>query len=57
MSSAGTVLPVDMFTDYGEHYIAVNEAGRLRSKLPMWQPWRPFEEAYQRPIDEHWGLV
>ena len=42
----------DMYTEYGDHYIAVNEAGRLRSKPPMWQPSRPFPEAYQRPMDK-----
>ena len=41
----------DMFTQYGDHYIAVNEAGDLRSKPPMWQPDRPYHEAYQRPIN------
>ena len=41
----------DIWADYGDHYIAVNEAGRLRRKPPLWQPGRPYREAYQRPID------
>lgn len=41
----------NMYTQYGQHYIAVNEEGQLRSKPPMWQTGAPYQEAYQKPID------
>ena len=44
-------IPEDMWTEWGTHYIAVNEAGRLRSKPPMWDPRTDFGEAITRPID------
>ena len=33
------------------HFIAVNERGRLRRTWPMHDPSRPFSKAYQDPID------
>ena len=48
----GNISPTqDMWTIYGDRYIAVNESGRLRSKQPMRLPNTPYPQAYQRPID------
>lgn len=52
MSNLESPTDINAFwSEYGDHYIAVNEEGRLRRKLPMWPPDHPFQEAYQRPID------
>jgi len=40
-----------MWALYGDHYIAVNEDGRLRRKPPLRPLDVPFNEAYQRPIN------
>ena len=36
---------------YGDHYIAVNEDGKLRSKHPMWRAGKPYSHAFKRPIN------
>ncbi|MGH2544609.1 MAG: Clp protease N-terminal domain-containing protein, partial [Ardenticatenaceae bacterium] len=44
-------LYTDLYTQYGDNYVAVNEAGQLRSKPPMRRPGSDYEESYKRPID------
>ena len=51
MSSNVESLDRDMWTLFGDHYVAVNEAGRLRRGPPMRLLDTPFVEAYERPIN------
>ncbi len=39
------------WSKYREHFIAVNERGRIRRGFPMRNPDLPYSHAYQGPID------
>ena len=41
----------ELYTKYGDQYIAVNEVGQLRSRPPMRRPDSKYGESYQGPID------
>lgn len=51
MSTAEKSVPIDMWAQYGDHYIAVNEDGQLRSKPPIRPLAVPYNETYERPIN------
>ena len=48
MESQEFIISDDRVVPLRDNFIAVNEAGRLRSKPPMRAPDTPYRESYQR---------